>query len=147
LTRRKWEIVTCDKKIFANLHKLGLSSVTMLEHDHTQALQVAARLRDSVQKLHDMAHDVAAARQIKEFSSERRKNILAKYASTLSGPQGQREMLARTLDGYSTEFEELASQCLEAEKVIARWQAEQCRYEAARSLLSFTKGLGNDLMG
>lgn len=119
----------------------------MLENDHTQSLEVAAKLRDSVQNLHNMAHDVAAARQIKEFSSERRKNLLAKYMARREGSQGIRETMARNDSDYSEEFETLAKQELEAEKIVARWQAEQCRYEAARSLLSFTKGLKNDLMG
>lgn len=120
----------------------------MLENDHTQSLEIAAKLRDAVQKLHNMSDDVGAARQIKEFSSERRKNLLAKYvARTVDGSQSARETAARVHPEYSEEFEVLAKQELEAEKIIARWQAENCRYDAARSLLSFSKGIKNDLMG
>lgn len=119
----------------------------MLESDHSQSLEIAAKLRDAVQKLHDMAPDVGAARQIKEFSSERRKNLLAKYMSKYIGTQGMREIEARNNSDYSEEFETLAKQELEAEKIVARWQAENCRYDAARSLLSFSKGIKNDLMG
>lgn len=119
----------------------------MLESDHSQSLEIAAKLRDAVQKLHDMAPDVGAARQIKEFSSERRKNLLAKYIARREGPLGLRENLARNDSDYSEEFETLAGQALEAEKIISRYQAEVCRYEAARSLLSFSKQAFNTLQG
>ena len=113
----------------------------MSEHDHTQSLEIAARLRDAVQSLHDMAESVGTARQVKEFAAERRKNLLARYiAKTLSNiPMSTREVIARNDSDYLKEFEEQAEQSKNAEQAIAKFQAEQCRYEAARSLLSFSR--------
>jgi hypothetical protein len=121
-----------------------------LSNDHTQSLEIAGKLRDSVETLRNISNDVAAARQIREYSSERRKNILSKYMSRwlLDGKSvAMAEALARSDDEFLREFTELSEQSLEAEKLIAQDRAEQCRYEAYRSLLSFSKSIEIDLGG
>ncbi len=119
-------------------------------NDHSQSLEIASRLRDSVQKLHDMAHSVAEARQIKEFAAERRRNLLHKFMYKHNGykvSHSQAEMLARTDPEFLTEFNDLESQHKHAEQVVAEWQAEMCRYDGLRSLLSYSKQVFESLQG
>lgn len=116
-------------------------------NDHSQSLEIAGRLRDSVQKLHDMAIDVASARQIREFASDRRRNLLSKYLGSDCLPMNQREHIARQNPQYHQEFEQLSEQYKEGEKIIAKWQAEMCRYDGLRSLLSYSRQVFDTLQG
>ena len=119
-------------------------------NDHTQSLEIAGRLRDAVQALHNLADKVGEARQVREFASERRKNLLAKFLTTylnLDQSYSKAESLARVHPDYLEGLRELEEQQLIAEKLIAKYDAEKCRYEAARSLLSFSRTVADNLQG
>lgn len=119
-------------------------------NDHTESLEIAGRLRESVQSLHNLADKAGEARQVREFSSDRRKNLLAKfmYPFLRNGDSAAKaECAARTQEGFLSEMKQLEDQHLEAEKILAKVDAEKCRYEAARSLLSFSKTVKDDLQG
>lgn len=110
--------------------------------DFTESAKVEQRLKNSTNDLHKMGPDVALARQVKEFVSEQRKNLLARYVAPLlksgrSAPQA--ENMARASDEYRKEIALLEKQYQHAESVIAKWGATMATYEAARSLLSFSK--------
>lgn len=85
---------------------------------------------------------VAQARQIREFASDQRKNLLAKYASPLlrAGESATAaELHARADTAYQRELDELGTQYAKAEKHIAEFDAAHCRYEATRSALSLAR--------
>lgn len=118
--------------------------------DHTDTQQLENRLRNSVKALHEMAPAVGSARQIREFASDQRKNILAaeqiRYINrgeTVSGS----ETMARTSPIYLEKLKALESSYAEAERVIASWQATMAAYEANRSLLSMSKEVLRTLEG
>src|SRR5438105_8814244 len=97
-----------------------------------------------------MSHSVAVSRQIREYSADNRKNLLAKYMrDSLIGnmPVAKAEMLARSNPEFLKENENSMSGFLEAEKVLSRWQAEMCRYDGLRSLLSYSKQVFESLQG
>ena len=119
-------------------------------NDHTESLEIAGRLRDTVQYLHDVADKVGEARQIKEFASDRRKNLLAKHMRLVEGANismGYREMVARQSNGFQDGMRELEAQQLDAERVLAKYEAAKVRADAARSMLSFSKIVMDNLQG
>ena len=118
--------------------------------DFHDTAKVEKRLRDATNRLHAMVNDVALARQIKEFSSDQRKTILARYVAPLLAA-GQSavaaEAMARASDEYRAEAEIHAKQYQHAEKVIATWYAVNATWEAARSLFSMSKETMKQLNG
>ncbi len=110
--------------------------------DFTESSEVAARMQRATKRLHEMAPMVGVAKQVREYDSDRRKNLIAKYQiAHLKKGEGvsASEALARADESYQAELLELGSQLADAEKTIAQWNAEQASFEASRSLLSFSK--------
>ncbi len=104
--------------------------------------QVESRLKDATRKLHQLAPQVGSAKQVKEFSSDQRKNLLARYmlpAIKNGESAASSEVYARSNEAYRAEMEELKTSLASAEVVLAQWTAENASFEAARSLLSFLK--------
>ena len=105
--------------------------------DHTQSLEIAARLNAAVKSLEDMADAAGSAAQVKELSSSRRENLLAKYSKKFIGPKvsiSLAQMLARNEPEYLEEFEKLANQHLSAEQTDKHWKARICRYSLRTEL-------------
>lgn len=120
----------------------------MSQADFTDTAKVERRLRDATNELHKLVDSVALARQVKEFSSERRKTLLARFAAPLMAETkslSPAESLARWGPDYIKELTELETQYREAERTISKWQATQATFEAARSLLSMSKELLKNL--
>lgn len=110
--------------------------------DYSESEQVAKRMKDSTRKLHQLAVQVGSAKQVREYDSDRRKNLLAKYVvKALKDGQSATaaETIGRSDPTYQEELRALSSQFQDAETVIAQFQAEQASFDAARSLLSFSK--------
>jgi hypothetical protein len=121
-----------------------------MSNDHTESLEIAGRLRDTVQYLHDIADKVGEARQVKEFASDRRKNLLAKHMKLVEGANismGYREMIARQSEDFQAGMKELEEQQLTSERVLAKYEAAKVRADAARSMLSFSKIVMDTLQG
>ena len=117
-----------------------MSDFTSNIFDHEDSKKIVKRMREAVNKMYRMSKDVATARQIKEFASERRKNILGKYMSKHWQPKISAailEMQARNDAEFHTEFEQLVTQTGWAESILAEYAAEMVRYEAARSLMAY----------
>lgn len=106
--------------------------------DDAEAVRIKARMQTASKQLNDEAENVGKAKQIREFASERRKNLLAKYIDN-DLPAAKGEAQARKHPEYLREFDKLATQSEAAEVTIAKYQATQHSFEAARSLLSFTR--------
>lgn len=103
-----------------------------------EAIKIKARMQTASKTLNDEAENVGKAKQVREFASERRKNLLALYIDK-DLPSAKAEALARKNPEYLQRFDELALQSEAAEITIAKYAATQHSFEAARSLLSFTR--------
>lgn len=110
--------------------------------DHTQSLAIASRMRDATRKLHAMAVQVGNAKAVREYDGDRRKQILAvEVVKSLKAGESAAaaDAIGRASESYKANLEALAKQYEAAEVTIAQWIAEQCSYECARSLLSFSR--------
>ena len=110
--------------------------------DHSEIEVIQKRLENAVREIRNMTMAVGHAKQVRDYDSDRRKNILA--AATVpflkaGHSAASAEMEARAFLAASSGLDELAAQREDAEKTIARWDAAFCTYEAARSLLSMAK--------
>lgn len=120
----------------------------MSSADFTDSATAEKRLRAAANKLHKLVPEVAHARQVIEFASDRRKNLLAEYvAPLLAAGMGvaAAEHTARADPEYQARFEEQATQLRDAYAVVKLWEATQATYDAARSLLSMSKELIRNL--
>ena len=108
------------------------------EQDDEQAQKIITRMQTASKQLNDNAESVGKAKQIREFASERRKNLLAQYVDA-DLPSTKAEQVARKNPEYLQKFDQLAAQSEDAEIVIAKDSATRHSFEAARSLLSFNR--------
>lgn len=104
--------------------------------------QIEQRMKLCTKRLHSLAPQVGAAKQIRQYDTDRRKNLLSKYVvkSLKAGESATAaEAHGRADTAYQAELEALSEQYTGAEKVIAEWDSEFASFEAARSLLSMAK--------
>lgn len=116
--------------------------------DHSDSQRIAERMKDSTRKLHELAAQVGRAKQIREYDSDRRKSILSiEVVKALKDGESATaaEHIGRASQAYQTKLTALAEQYEEAEIIIAKWVAEQASFDAARSLLSFSKATMSEL--
>ncbi len=114
----------------------------MTPTDNHDIFEVEQRLRSCSKRLHQLSPQVGAAKQIRQYDTDRRKNLLAKYvvrALKEGHSATAAEAYGRSDEAYQVALEAIAAQYEQAEKVIAEWDAEQASFEAARSLLSMAK--------
>jgi hypothetical protein len=100
------------------------------------------RMIEAVTDLAALAPEAGLARQILEFSSDRRKQALARaMAAPLAGGESsaKAEMQARNDPAYAAELNQLGKQHTAAEQTMTRWEALKVKWECARSLLSMQK--------
>ena len=109
--------------------------------DFTDLVGIEKQLRKATNALHDMAENVAKARQVKEFASERRKNLLARFMAPMMSDRSAAtaEAVGRANPDYMLQLKGLENQYLDAERALAKWDATKATFEAARSLLSLGK--------
>ena len=110
--------------------------------DSSEIDKIEWRLKSCSKRLHDLAPHVGGAKQVREFNTDRRKNLLARF--TIKALKGGGSYAAAETEGradpiYGVELEKLAEQYEDAEKTIATWDAEHASFEACRSLLSMAK--------
>ena len=111
-------------------------------NDNRDIAEVEQRLKSCSLNLHRLAPQVGAAKQIRQYDTDRRKNLLAKYVvrSLKAGESATAaEAYGRADGAYQAELEALSKQYEGAERTIAEWDSEQASFEAARSLLSMAK--------
>lgn len=105
-------------------------------------MDLEKRLCAAVDDLRRRTEAVAMARQIKEFSSDQRKNLLArykfKYRSEVESDAGQ-ESLARADAQYQSELDAMAEQYRKAEHHIGAYDAAYAKFDACRSLLAMAR--------
>lgn len=118
--------------------------------DYSETEKIAARMKASTRRLHELAPQVGAARQIREFNSDQRKNALSiEVVKALKAGESAAaaEHIGRASEAYRARLQTLAESFSAAESTIAAWQAEMASFEASRSLLSFSKESMRNLDG
>lgn len=118
--------------------------------DYSDLEQLTRALMEVTEQLLSAAPSVGAARQIREFSSDRRKRALAlaikdvlSVTPNLSATAAENQ--ARTLPGYAEAMKKLQNELQIAEQAIAESEALRARHDSLRSLLSFQKSLTSNL--
>src|SRR5205814_2384098 len=105
--------------------------------DNSEISKIEWRLKSCSKRLHELAPMLGAAKQVRDYDSDRRKNLLARYVvkHLKAGESATAaEAYGRADGAYNAELDVLAGQAQDAGKTIALWDAEQCSFEAARSL-------------
>ncbi len=118
--------------------------------DQSEISTIEQRLKSSTKRLHALSAQVGAAKQVRNYDADRRKNLLAKYVVRYleAGESATAaEQYARADGAYQSELEFLAKGHESAEQTIAEWDAEFASFEAARSLLSMQKETMRTLEG
>lgn len=110
--------------------------------DAHDAMQIEKRLKSAAANLHKLAGEVGTARQVIEYDSDRRKNLLARYMlpylkDGLSAAAA--EAYARSNPAYDEELQGYASQYELAQTTLRKWDAEYCSWESARSLMAMQR--------
>jgi hypothetical protein len=118
--------------------------------DDSQVKEIQERMADCIRQLTRLAPMVGAARQIKEFSSDQRKNALAveqiKFIQRGESVAAA-ENLARANPTFLTRFRELEEQYANACATIAEWEAVMARFEACRSMGAMLRETVKTLQG
>ena len=104
-------------------------------HDDLMALQAAIyQVCDDLEKHGDA---FAAARQVVEYDSDRRKQLLARCVQSAPGKaMNERESAARAGAEYDAGLAELAKEYAAAEREISFYFRRQGKLDALRSILS-----------
>jgi len=104
-------------------------------HDDLLALQAAIyQVCDDLEKHGDA---FAAARQVVEYDSDRRKQLLSKCVLSAPGKaMNEREAFARASAEYDAGLVELGKQYAAAEREISLYFRRQGKLDALRSILS-----------
>lgn len=110
--------------------------------DHDTVLSAQRQMNQAALDLAKMANDVADAKFVKQYDSDRLKRAFSVAVATFLG-QGNSataaEHLARAGDHYGTAMFDLGEQYKSAMRVIEKHNATMVKYESARSLLSLEK--------
>lgn len=104
--------------------------------------EIEKKMQDCISRMRTLSPLVGAARQVKEFSSDQRKNALAaeQVAFIKAGESvAASEHYARSSPTYLARFKELEKSYADACGTIAEWEAVFARFEACRSILSMAK--------
>jgi hypothetical protein len=118
--------------------------------DKSETDMIQKRLMDATRKLNQLAPLVGAARQVIEFSSDMRKNTLArfqrKYIERGEGAANS-EALARSDPLYLEAVKQDEQRLTEAYRMRMEWEATMCSFEAGRSLLAMNRETMRTLEG
>jgi hypothetical protein len=116
--------------------------------DYSDTLELGRRLFDASEALAAMTGEVAVARQVVEYDSDRRRRVLAIAAAPLiaaGASVSAADAEARASATYQTAMKQLGLEYIEAQKVLTTWEANKIRFEAARSMLSAQKEVMKNL--
>src|SRR4030095_8703249 len=110
--------------------------------DYSEMEKVQRRMENAVREIRNLTAAVGHAKQIREYDSDRRKALLARFAlpHLKAGKSvGAAEMIARADPAYQSELEAISGQREASETTIASWEAAFAAFEASRSLNSSLK--------
>lgn len=107
--------------------------------DHSDIARIEKRMKDAARRLHTLAAELGMAMTILEYDSDRRKNLVARYAAKHikeGESSAAAETLARSDPAYDVELNALLSQYQMAQTTRKEYETEQISWETARSLLA-----------
>lgn len=110
--------------------------------DDDEIKNIERRMQECIARMRTLAPLVGAARQIKEFSSDQRKNILAgeQVRFIQRGESvAASETLARSSFVYLENLKSLERNYATACGTIAEWEAVFARFEGCRSMLAMAR--------
>jgi hypothetical protein len=110
--------------------------------DGHDLLAIEKRMEDARLYLRNNAANYGDAKQVREFSSDRRKQTLARHMRPFvnnGDSNALADTKARSGDAYAIELDKLADAYAAAETTIALYDAAEVSFDAARSLLSMAK--------
>lgn len=99
-------------------------------------------LENIAHQIEAMAPELAKARTVRDYDSDRRRNLLAQFVEPLLATEKSAtaaETLARATPAYVEAFKKLSQDLMAAYQTISREGGLQARFEAARSILSVAK--------
>jgi hypothetical protein len=112
----------------------------MIEDEEIRDIE--KKMQECIARMRNLAPIVGSARQIKEFSSDQRKNALAAEQVRFiqrGESVAAAENLARSSPAYLERFKALEQMYADACGSIAEWEAVFARFEACRSLLAMAR--------
>lgn len=116
--------------------------------DDKEIRDIQEKMQDCIVRMRSLAPLVGAARQIKEFSSDQRKNALA-IEQVRFIQRGESvaaaENLARSSPTCITAFKKLERNYANACTTIAEWEAVFARFEACRSMLAMQRVIADKI--
>jgi hypothetical protein len=119
-------------------------------HDDKEIRDIQEKMQDCIKTMRMLAPLVGVARQVKEFSSDQRKNALAS-AQIIFIQRGESvaaaEILARSSPPYLEKMKALEQAYASACGSIAEWEATFARFEACRSMLAMSRETMRTLEG
>lgn len=117
------------------------------QRDWSDIASIQREMMETSESLESMADEIAKARQIREYDSERRRAALSSQVSKLLGDHSAAaaEHMARASEAYHRAMAELGSQLFLAEKSVAKYEGLKCKWESCRSLLSMAKHISNSI--
>lgn len=117
------------------------------QRDYSDIAQIQQALMEASDELSRMTDEVAKARQVKEWDSERRKAALSCQVAPMlgEGSAAAAEHKARASDAYHKAMHALSTDLYAAEKAILKYETTRIRWESARSLLSIAKTITNTI--
>lgn len=110
--------------------------------DWQDVAELQRQLVSAVEEIGNMSGDVATAKHVLEYDSDRRKRALSHaMAAPLAGGAAvsKAEAEARASERYGAELKQLGREFELAEKVVRDYESAKLRWETARSLLSMLK--------
>jgi len=111
-------------------------------HDNNEVRDIQEKMQDCIKQMRRLAPLVGAARQVKEFSSDQRKNALA-AAQIVYIQRGESvaasETFARSNPTYLEKMKALELAYSSACGTIAEWEAIFARWESCRSIHAMLK--------
>jgi len=104
-------------------------------------IQISLRLDETVNELTKMVNAVATAKQVREYNSELRKDLLARHVAPLLADNSATaaETLARASESYQKERAKLQDMFERAEQHLTRYDVLYAKLDATRSILSLAK--------
>jgi|ERR1044072_513402 hypothetical protein len=110
--------------------------------DHTEIIEIEKRIKTALARMTALAAHVGAARQVKEFSTDQRKNALAvevtRYIQRGESVAAS-ETLGRSSPLYLEKLKKLEEDYKQAETVLAEWQITMTKIDSYRSMLAMIR--------
>lgn len=110
--------------------------------DDDEIKEIEEKMQECIADLRKMTVHVGAARQVKEFAGDQRKNALASEQVRFiqrGESVAAAENLARSSPIYLERFKQLEKDYAAACATIANWEATFARFEGCRSMLAMAR--------